>query len=295
MAATIKLEIVTPEAKIFSDDVDMVTLTGTEGEMGILPQHMPLMTQLVAGEIIAQKGKDTIFLAVGDGFVQVTGDRVAILTDMAIEADDIDEAKAEEARQLAEARLAQKITDEEAAHIQAALAHATTQLKVKQHRKNNGTNFSQSKTARRSSAPFLVSPEISTGNHADFHRLDVHAMFLQPFDRGLYLVACAVQFEADDADFVGHVGLADVRDDLELVADLPNERLLDELGREHQPQSLLGWSCGFRGRQGFFGGFRHGVRIYDFGFTIYDLKLFWWGERPREPRLVSTPRPTGRF
>jgi F-type H+-transporting ATPase subunit epsilon len=135
MAATIKLEIVTPEAKIFSDDVDMVTLTGTEGEMGILPQHMPLMTQLVAGEIIAQKGKDTIFLAVGDGFVQVTGDRVAILTDMAIEADNIDEAKAEEARQLAEGRLAQKITDEESAHIQAALAHATTQIRVKQRRK----------------------------------------------------------------------------------------------------------------------------------------------------------------
>ena len=135
MAATIKLEIVTPEAKIFSDDVDMVTLTGTEGEMGILPQHMPLMTQLVAGEVIAQKGQDTIFLAVGDGFVQVTSDRVAILTDMAIEADDIDEAKAEEARRLAEARLSQKITDEEAAHIQAALAHATTQLKVKQRRK----------------------------------------------------------------------------------------------------------------------------------------------------------------
>ena len=135
MAATLKLEIVTPEAKIFSDDVDMVTLTGTEGEMGILPQHMPLMTQLVAGEIIAQKGKDTIFLAVGDGFVQVTGDRVAILTDMAIEADNIDEAKAEEARQLAEGRLAQKITDEESAHIQAALAHATTQIRVKQRRK----------------------------------------------------------------------------------------------------------------------------------------------------------------
>ena len=135
MANTIKLEIVTPEAKIFSDDVDMVTLTGTEGEMGILPQHMPLMTQLVAGEIIAQKGRETIFLAVGDGFVQVTGDRVAILTDMAIRADDIDEAKAEEARQRAHARLAQKITDEEAAHIQAALAHAAIQLKVKRQRR----------------------------------------------------------------------------------------------------------------------------------------------------------------
>ncbi len=135
MADTIKLEIVTPEAKIFSDDVNMVTLTGTEGEMGILPQHMPLMTQLVAGEIVAQKGREIIFLAVGDGFVQVTGDRVAILTDMAIRADDIDEARAEEARQRAEARLAQKITDEEAARVNAALAHAAIQLKVKRQRR----------------------------------------------------------------------------------------------------------------------------------------------------------------
>ena len=129
--ATIKLEIVTPEAKTFSEDVDMVTLTGTEGEMGILPQHMPLMTQLVAGEIIAKKGTENIFLAVGEGFVQVTGDRVAILTDMAIQADNIDEAKAEEARQRAEARLAEKITEEEAATVNASLIHALAQLKVK--------------------------------------------------------------------------------------------------------------------------------------------------------------------
>ena len=134
MAATLKLEIVTPEAKVFSDDVDMVTLTGTEGEMGILPQHMPLMTQLVAGEIIAQKGRDTISICVGDGFVQVTGDRVAVLTDMAINADNIDEAKAKEALRRAEARLAEKISDEEAARVQAALAHATMQLKVKRRR-----------------------------------------------------------------------------------------------------------------------------------------------------------------
>lgn len=133
--ATLKLEIVTPEAKVFSDDVDMVTLTGSEGEMGILPQHMPLMTQLVAGEIIVNKGKETFFLAVGDGFVQVTGDRVSILTDMAISAENIDEAKAEEARQRAEVRLAEKVSDEEAARIQAALTHAMTQLKVKRHRR----------------------------------------------------------------------------------------------------------------------------------------------------------------
>ena len=135
MANTLKLEIVTPEAKIYSDDVNMVTLTGVEGEMGIMPNHVPLMTQLCAGEIVAQKGQDTIFLAVGDGFVQVTGDRVAILTDMAIHADNIDEARAEEARLRAEARLAEKITDEEAAHVQAALVHATIQLKLKRRRR----------------------------------------------------------------------------------------------------------------------------------------------------------------
>ena len=129
--ATIKLEIVTPEATTFSDDVDMVTLTGTEGEMGILPQHMPLMTQLVAGEVVAKKGSQNIFLAVGDGFVQVTGDRVAILTDMAILAENIDEAKAEEARQRAEARLAEKITAEDAAMVNATLVNSLAQLKVK--------------------------------------------------------------------------------------------------------------------------------------------------------------------
>jgi F-type H+-transporting ATPase subunit epsilon len=135
MAGTIKLEIVTPEAKTYSDDVDMVTLTGGEGEMGILPQHMPLMTQLVAGEIVAQKGGETIFLAVGDGFVQVTGDRVSILTDMAILAENIDEAAAEAARKRAEERLAQKLSDEDAAMVHASLAHALAQLQVKRRRR----------------------------------------------------------------------------------------------------------------------------------------------------------------
>jgi F-type H+-transporting ATPase subunit epsilon len=131
MAATLKLEIVTPEAKIYSEDVEMVTLTGIDGQMGILPQHMPLMTALVAGEIIARQNGQNIFLAVGEGFVQVTREKVSVLTDMAIKADDIDEARAEEARQRAEARLAQKLSDEDSAAVQAALAHATTQLRIK--------------------------------------------------------------------------------------------------------------------------------------------------------------------
>jgi F-type H+-transporting ATPase subunit epsilon len=135
MAATLKLEIVTPEAKIYSEDVEMVTLTGIDGEMGIYPLHMPLMTQLVAGEIIVRKGGENIFLAVGDGFVQVTGQRVAVLTDMAVRAENIDEAAAEQALQRAEARLAHKLSDEEAATVQASIAHATVQIKVKQRHK----------------------------------------------------------------------------------------------------------------------------------------------------------------
>ena len=129
--ATLKLEIVTPEAKVYSEDVDMVTLPGVEGEMGIFPMHVPLMTQLVAGEIDVRKGGQDYFLAVGDGFVEVTGDRVSILTDMAIRAENIDEAKAEEARKRAEARLAEKLDAEEIAAVNAAMAQSLAQLNVK--------------------------------------------------------------------------------------------------------------------------------------------------------------------
>src|SRR3989440_6225222 len=111
MAATLKLEIVTPEAKTYSEDVEMVTLPGVEGEMGIYPQHVPLMTQIVPGEVVVRKEGRDYFLAIGEGFVEVTGTRVAILTDMAIRAENIDEAKAEEARKRAEARLAETIDD----------------------------------------------------------------------------------------------------------------------------------------------------------------------------------------
>jgi F-type H+-transporting ATPase subunit epsilon len=129
--ATLRLEIVTPEAKTYSEDVEMVTLPGSEGEMGIYPQHVPLMTQIVSGEVIARKDGHDQFLAVGEGFVQITGDQVSILTDMAIRAENIDEAKAEEARRRAEARLAEHLNDEEIAVAQSALAHALTQLQVK--------------------------------------------------------------------------------------------------------------------------------------------------------------------
>jgi F-type H+-transporting ATPase subunit epsilon len=135
MAATLKLEIVTPDAKVFSEDVDMVTLPGVEGEMGIYPNHVPLLTQIVPGEIVARKSGQDFFLAIGEGFVEVTGDHVSILADMAIRAENIDEAKAEEARRRAEARMAESLSDEESATVQAALMHSTAQLKVKRRGK----------------------------------------------------------------------------------------------------------------------------------------------------------------
>src|SRR6185295_6708847 len=134
--ATLKLEIVTPEAKIYSEDVDMVTLPGVEGEMGIYPMHVPRMTQVVPGELIARKGGKDYFLAVGEGFVEVTGERVAVMTDMAVKADDIDEAKADEARKRAEARLAERLGDEETAMVSAALAQSLAQLKVKRRQRH---------------------------------------------------------------------------------------------------------------------------------------------------------------
>jgi F-type H+-transporting ATPase subunit epsilon len=131
MADTLKLEIVTPDAVVFSEDVHMVTLPAVEGQMGVLPHHVPLLTQILPGEVIVRKGDHETYLAVGEGLVQVMGDRVYIATDMAVDSDRIDEAKAEEARQRAAARLQDKISDEEVASVNAALARSIAQLRVK--------------------------------------------------------------------------------------------------------------------------------------------------------------------
>ena len=131
MANTIKLEIVTPQGTAYSEDVEIVTLPGVEGQMGVLPHHVRLMTQVVPGEVIVRKNGQDHFLATGEGLIDVTSDRVAIVTDMAIAAETIDEAKAEEARQRAAARLREKISSEEVATVNASLARSLAQLRVK--------------------------------------------------------------------------------------------------------------------------------------------------------------------
>ena len=131
MSNSIRLEIVTPEATVYSEEVEMVTLPGVEGQMGVLPQHVRLMTKLVPGELIVRKDGHDDFMAVGDGLVEVSNEHIAIVTNMAIGLDKIDEAAAEEARQRAAARLREKISAEEVASTNAALARSLAQLHVK--------------------------------------------------------------------------------------------------------------------------------------------------------------------
>jgi len=131
MAAGLKLEITTPTGQVYSKDVDMVTLPGQEGEMGILPMHVPLIALLGEGEIVARRGNEEDRVLVTRGCVEITPNRVAILTVYAIDATAIDEKKAEEARARAEARLKEKLSPEEIALVQASLAHSLAQLKYK--------------------------------------------------------------------------------------------------------------------------------------------------------------------
>ncbi len=134
MAATLRLEIVTPEATAYSEDVEMVTLTGADGELGVYPNHVPLLTTLKPGELRVLKGGKETYLAVGEGFVEVRGDAVSVLTDLALEASNIDESAAEAAVARAQAAMKEDHGSEEVAAIQASLQKALAQLHVKRRR-----------------------------------------------------------------------------------------------------------------------------------------------------------------
>ena len=135
MADTLQLEIVTPGAVIYSEAVDMVTLPGSEGETGIYPNHIPLMTKIQAGELIAKKAGSEEILAVSEGFAEITGDHVSILTDNAANSADIDEAAVEEARTKAEKRLKEgDISEEEARILNQAILYSAAQIRAKRRR-----------------------------------------------------------------------------------------------------------------------------------------------------------------
>ena len=140
--ATIKLEIVTPERQVFSDDVDVVVAPGIEGELGILPHHTPLMTALKTGELRARKGSEEFLLCIAGGFMEVRQERVIILADTCERAEDIDLARAQEARRRAEQRMSEKYEPGfDAAESEAALHRAMARLAIAEkskHRRKGG-------------------------------------------------------------------------------------------------------------------------------------------------------------
>jgi len=131
----LKLEIVTPEASIFSDEVDIVVLPGNLGEMGVLPNHAPLVTTLLPGELSYTKGGTTTELAVGEGLVEVNALGVNIATDMAVHGEEIDEAVVEEALRRAEEALKTPSSEEEVALVMANIQKSMAQLRLKRKRR----------------------------------------------------------------------------------------------------------------------------------------------------------------
>lgn len=131
------LEIVTPEAKVYSDTIDSVTIPTVEGEIGILPGHIPLLTQVEHGELRVAKGGETHFLAVSGGFAQIEGDKIRVLAENAITEEKIDENAIEAAMKRAEQQIreAKHLDPQELEHLQGLVRYAGVQLAVKRRRR----------------------------------------------------------------------------------------------------------------------------------------------------------------
>jgi F-type H+-transporting ATPase subunit epsilon len=135
MAATLKLEIITPEEVAYRDDVEMVLVPAELGDMGVYPMHVPLMTRILPGELIVTKGGEQIHLAIGEGFAEITQTNVRILVDMAIEERQIDETAAEAAIERAQQAIREGLlANQEVAAAQIALMKSLAQLKVRRRR-----------------------------------------------------------------------------------------------------------------------------------------------------------------
>lgn len=126
----IKFEIVTAERVVYSDDVDVVVAPGIDGQLAVLPHHAPLMTMLQPGELMVRKGTEEQSMFVSGGFLEVCGDKVVILADAAERAEEIDIARAEEAKHRAEERITQHPAHVEHARAEAALLRSLVRLKI---------------------------------------------------------------------------------------------------------------------------------------------------------------------
>jgi len=129
--AGIILDIVTAEQAVYSEEVEMVIAPGVEGQLGILPHHIPLMTTLQAGELRIKKGGEEISLAISGGFLEIRPDRVVVLADAAERAEEIDVARAEAAKRRAQERLTERhVYQIDGARAEAALRRSLARLKV---------------------------------------------------------------------------------------------------------------------------------------------------------------------
>ncbi|MDO8689749.1 MAG: F0F1 ATP synthase subunit epsilon [Dehalococcoidia bacterium] len=133
--ARLKVEVITAERVVLQDDVDMVVAPGTEGQLGILPHHTPLLTALKVGELRLKKGPDEISLAITGGFLEVLPDRVIVLADAAERAEEIDIARAEMAKRRAEERLSKRTSEFDLARADASLARSLVRLKIAEKRR----------------------------------------------------------------------------------------------------------------------------------------------------------------
>jgi F-type H+-transporting ATPase subunit epsilon len=131
------LEIVTPEARVYTDTIDTVVIPTTEGEIGILPGHIPLLTQVEHGELLVTKNGQTHLLAVSGGFAEVEGDRVHILAEHAITEEKIDEKAVEDAMKRAQQQLedAKHLDPQQYEHLQSLIRYSGVQLAVKRRRR----------------------------------------------------------------------------------------------------------------------------------------------------------------
>lgn len=131
------LEIVTPEAKVYSDTIDSVVIPTVQGEIGILPGHIPLLTQIAHGELRVAKGAETQFLAISGGFAEIDGDTVRVLAESAITEEKIDETAVEEAMKRAEQEIkdAKHLDPQQLEHLQGLIRYAGVQLAVKRRRR----------------------------------------------------------------------------------------------------------------------------------------------------------------
>jgi F-type H+-transporting ATPase subunit epsilon len=135
----LKLDIVTVERLVYSEDVDMVIAPGTDGEMAILPRHAPLLTSLTYGELRVRRGDDENSFAISGGYMEVQPDRVTVLADTAERAEEIDLERAEAARRRAEDRLAALVDEKvDFAKAEAALRRSVIRIKVAETRRRRG-------------------------------------------------------------------------------------------------------------------------------------------------------------